>query len=79
MLLGFGLIFQLPLIIIFLTEIRVVSPKILKTKRPYVIVLIFIVAAILTPPDVFTQFLMAIPLIILYELSILVSYLFYKK
>lgn len=69
----FGLVFQLPLAIVFLARIGVVNPSSLSAKRKEVIVIIFIVAAILTPPDVFTQVFMAVPLIILYELGILLS------
>ncbi len=73
MILTFGVVFQLPLIIMFLTKINIVSTKFLKEKRKIALILIFIVAALLTPPDVITQILMAAPLIILYEISILLS------
>ena len=69
----FGLIFELPLVILFLTRIGVVTPKFLAKKRKYAILLMFILSAILTPPDVFTQFMLAIPVIILYEISIWIS------
>jgi sec-independent protein translocase protein TatC len=72
-LLAFGVIFQLPVISFFLTKMRILKPQFLRRGRRIAIVLIFIAAAILTPPDVFTQLLMAGPLIILYELSIWVS------
>ena len=66
----FGAIFELPVILFFLAKLGIITPKFLKEKRKYAIVLAFIIGAILTPPDVFTQILMAIPLIILYEISI---------
>lgn len=73
LLLVFGVVFELPLVIIFLTKIRLVTTSLLREKRKVVIVLIFILAAILTPPDIITQILMAGPLILLYEISILLS------
>ncbi|MFC1620817.1 twin-arginine translocase subunit TatC [Candidatus Omnitrophota bacterium] len=69
----FGLVFQLPLIILLLTKTGIVKPQTLAKNRKYAILVIFIVGAILTPPDVITQCLMAIPLIALYELSIFLS------
>ncbi|MDD5006087.1 MAG: twin-arginine translocase subunit TatC [Candidatus Omnitrophica bacterium] len=75
----FGLVFQLPLVVIFLVKLGIVKPKLLSRKRREVIVIIFIVAAVLTPPDVITQLLMAIPLVVLYELSILLSRIFLPR
>jgi len=69
----FGIIFELPLLSYFLTKMDLITPEFLRTKRRYGIVTIFIVAAILTPPDVITQLFLAGPLIILYEVSIWVS------
>ncbi|MFH1478293.1 MAG: twin-arginine translocase subunit TatC [Candidatus Omnitrophota bacterium] len=69
----FGVVFELPLAILFLVKLRIVTPKFLIEKRRYAIVIIFIVSAIFTPPDVVTQCLLAIPLLVLYELSILLS------
>jgi len=79
LLLAFGAVFELPVIIFFLTKIGVVTPDLLKKKRKYSILLTFALAAILTPPDVITQLMMAGPLIILYEIGILISRLAYKK
>jgi sec-independent protein translocase protein TatC len=73
MLLAFGVIFQLPVASYFLTKMRILKPQFLRRSRRIAIILIFIAAAILTPPDVFTQLLMAGPLIILFEISIWVS------
>ena len=67
---AFGLSFQLPVILSLLARIGVVDSKFLKDRRKYVIVIIFATAAILTPPDPITQIGLAIPLLILYELSI---------
>ena len=68
-----GLIFELPIFAFFLTKIGVITPSFLKTYRRYAIVIIFIVAAIITPPDVFSQTLVAIHMLGLYEVSIMVS------
>jgi sec-independent protein translocase protein TatC len=68
-----GLVFELPIIAFFLTKIGVITPSFMRKYRKHAIVVIFIVAAIITPPDVFSQTLVAIPLLILYEVSILIS------
>jgi sec-independent protein translocase protein TatC len=78
--LAFGLIFELPIAIIFFTRIGVVTPKTLAKNRKYAILIAFIAAAILTPtPDAFNQTLMAIPMIVLYEVGILISRIFVRK
>lgn len=75
--LAFGAVFELPIVIIFLTGIGLVTPKTLAKNRKYAILAAFILAAVLTPtPDAFNQTLMAIPIIILYEIGILLSRLF---
>jgi len=79
LLLAFGLAFELPVVIFFLSRMGVVTPQILRKKRKYAILLTFIAGAILTPPDVITQVMMAGPLILLYEVSILLSGLAQKK
>lgn len=75
----FGIVFQVPLASLFLTKIGMVTPLFLSQKRKHVLVSIFILAAFLTPPDVITQFLMAAPLIILYEIGIIFSRLIYRN
>ncbi|HQP10053.1 MAG TPA: twin-arginine translocase subunit TatC [Candidatus Omnitrophota bacterium] len=70
MLLAFGLIFELPLAVMFLAKIGVITPIFLERNRRQAIVIILIVSAVLTPPDVITQLIMAGPLIILYEIGI---------
>jgi sec-independent protein translocase protein TatC len=72
-LLGFGLSFELPIFMFFLAKLGIVNAKMLSKQRRYAILIIFIVAAILTPsPDALSQILMAIPLMFLYEISIFV-------
>jgi len=79
-LLGFGASFQLPVFLFFMTKIGIVNSRILAKQRRYAILAIFIVAAILTPsPDAVTQILMALPLIVLYEIGIVVAKLAEKK
>jgi sec-independent protein translocase protein TatC len=73
---GFGIAFELPVVTFFLAKIGVVDDKMLKGFFKYAVVLIFIFAALLTPPDVLTQFLMAVPLIILYGFSIIIAKVF---
>ena len=79
LLLAFGLVFELPLIITFLAKLGMVSVSFLKKNRKYAILLFFIGAAILTPPDVVTQVMMALPLMLLYEISIVIAKIFGKK
>ena len=67
----FGLSFQLPVLLNLLAKVGVVNSRYLKSIRRYVIVIIFTFAAILTPPDPITQIGLAIPLLLLYELSII--------
>jgi sec-independent protein translocase protein TatC len=79
LLLVFGLIFELPLIVYYLSKAGVINARILSTKRRYAILGIFILSAIITPPDVTSQLLMAIPLWGLYEISIVIARFFGKK
>jgi sec-independent protein translocase protein TatC len=73
-LLAFGLCFEMPVFMFFLAKIGVVNSKMLSRQRRYAILIIFIVAAVLTPsPDAISQILMAIPLMILYEVSIVLT------
>lgn len=78
-LLAFGLVFEFPVVLVLLVRIGVVDAKTLAKQRKYAILLIFIFAAILTPPDIISQLIVALPMIGLYELSILLSKLFGKK
>jgi sec-independent protein translocase protein TatC len=75
----FGVVFELPLIIVFLARMGIVTPDMLRKNRKYAILGAFIVGAILTPPDVFSQILLSVPLVILYEVSIWGSVFFGKE
>ena len=79
LLLAFGLVFELPLVLTFMAKLGIVSVDFLKKNRKYALLLFFAGAAILTPPDVITQILMAMPLMVLYEISIIGAKIFGKK
>lgn len=79
LLLAFGVTFETPIFIFFLAKVGIVNYAMLRKFRKYAIVLAFVIGAILTPPDVFTQVMMAVPLLILFELSILITRLFGKN
>ena len=79
LLIAFGVVFEMPLFAYFLSRFGILSPDFMRRQRRYAILFIFIIAAILTPPDVFSQCLMAMPMLVLYEVSIYVSAMAYKK
>ena len=79
LLLTFGAVFELPLFIFFLAKLGVVDAGMLSRNRRYVIIGIFMLAAIFTPPDIVTQVMMAAPLVILYEFSIVLAKIVGKK
>jgi sec-independent protein translocase protein TatC len=74
-----GLIFELPIVVYFLSKIGLVTPDVMRTYRRHAIIAVLILAALITPPDVVTQFLIGIPLFVLYEISIFVSARVVKK
>lgn len=76
---GMGVVFELPILMFFLTKIGIVKPSFLRSTRKYALLVIVIVAAIITPPDVFSQLMVSAPLYILYEVGILVSARAYRK
>lgn len=78
-LLGFGVVFELPLLTFFLSRAGIIDHKFLLEWARHAIIGIFVVAAVLTPPDVLTQFLMAGPLLLLYGVSIIIAYLCSKN
>ncbi len=71
--LGIGLVFELPILVYFLSRVGLLTPHLMRTKRNYAIVIIFILAAVITPPDWFTIWLVVLPLIMLYEVAIRIS------
>ena len=73
MILAFGFVFLLPVVVWLLSKLGIINYKMLEKNRKFAILIIFIVAALLTPPDAFSQIMMALPLLVLYELSIWVS------
>lgn len=79
LIIAFGLIFEMPIFTFFLARLGILTASMMRRARKYAIVVIFIVAAILTPPDVVSQLLMACPMLILYETSIGVAALFGKR
>lgn len=76
---GFGVVFLFPIIVYFLTRIGILTPKFLKTYRRHAIVVILVIAAIITPAEVMSMIMAALPLLVLYEISISLSNRTYKK
>ena len=74
-----GIMFELPIIIFFLTKVGLVTPEILKKYRKIALVIVLILSAVITPPDVASQIVVAIPVLILYQVSIYISKLVVKK
>jgi sec-independent protein translocase protein TatC len=78
MFIAFGLAFEVPIVVVVLARMRIVSIQKLKDFRGYFVVLAFIIAAIVTPPDVVSQLALAIPMCLLYEVGIWAAKLFIK-
>ena len=68
-----GLIFELPILIFFLTKIGIVTPEYLRKYRKFALVIVLVLSAIITPPDIASQVIVSVPILILYELSITIS------
>jgi sec-independent protein translocase protein TatC len=79
MFIAFGVTFEVPIVVVLLVRMNVVTLKKLKEIRPYVIVGAFVISAVVTPPDVFSQLILAIPLIVLYEAGIIAARLIVRK
>ena len=79
MFLAFGVTFEVPIVVVLLVRMGVLTVQKLKQIRPYVVVGAFVVSAVVTPPDVFSQLILAIPLIVLYEAGIIAARLFVAK
>lgn len=74
-----GLVFELPIIVYFLTKVGLVTPKILRTYRKFALVIVLILAAVITPPDIASQVIVAIPILVLYQVSIYISAVVVKR
>jgi sec-independent protein translocase protein TatC len=74
-----GIVFELPIIIYFLAKLGLVTPQFLRKYRRFAIVIILTLSAIVTPPDIASQIIVAIPIFILYEVSILIAAMVAKK
>jgi sec-independent protein translocase protein TatC len=74
-----GLFFELPIIIYFLSKLGLVTPTFLRKHRKYAIVILLIVAAIVTPPDVVSQITVTLPMLVIYEISIFISAIVVKN
>ena len=68
-----GMVFELPIVVFFFSKLGLLTPAIMKQYRRHSIIIILVLSALITPPDVVTQFLIGIPLFILYEISISIS------
>ena len=79
LLLAFGLVFELPVVIFFLARLGIVDHKMLARNRKFALLAAFLIGAMLTPPDVFSQAALAVPFVILYEVGIIVARLFGKR
>jgi len=79
MFIAFGVTFEVPIVVVLLVRMNVVTLKKLKEVRPYVIVGAFVISAVVTPPDVFSQLILAIPLVVLYEAGIIAARLIVGK
>jgi len=75
-LVGFGLCFQFPIVILLILKFRILPFSFFTKNFKYVIIIIFIIAAVITPPDVVSQIMMAIPMLALYALSLLIAKIF---
>lgn len=79
LLLAFGVVFEFPLLIILLSQLELITPKTLKHYKKIFVLVSFIIGAVITPPDVISQVLVAVPLVLLYEVSIVFSTIIYKR
>ncbi len=77
--LSLGIVFEIPILVYFLTKTGIITPKFMRSSRKLVVVILLIVSAIITPPDMISQIMVCIPLLFLYELSIKISDRVYRK
>ena len=76
---AFGVAFEIPVAVVILSSTGMVNPETLAEKRPYVVVGVFVVAAVLTPPDVASQFFLAVPMLLLFEVGLFVARRMYRR
>jgi sec-independent protein translocase protein TatC len=74
-----GILFELPIIIFFLTKVGLITPEIMKKYRKIALVIVLILSAVITPPDVTSQIIVAVPVLILYQISIFISKMALKR
>ncbi|GAA0322873.1 twin-arginine translocase subunit TatC [Bacillus carboniphilus] len=77
--LPFGILFQLPVVVMFLTRLGMITPMLLKSIRQYAYFVLLVIAAFITPPELLSHLMVTVPLLLLYEISIWVSKISYKK
>ena len=77
--LPFGFIFQMPVLVLFLTQLGIITPMFLRKNRKYAYFIMFVVAALIAPPDIMTHILLTVPMIILYAVSIYISKIGYRR
>lgn len=77
--LPFGLIFQMPILVLFLTQLGLLTPMFLKKNRKYAYFILLVIAALIAPPDLMTHIMLTIPMIVLYEISIYISKIGYRR
>ena len=75
----FALLFEIPIVTMFLTSLGILTPEFLRKSRKYAYLILLIVGALITPPDIFLQLIVALPLFILYEVSIYLSAIVYRR
>lgn len=75
----FGILFQMPILVMFLTRLGIITPKVLKDIRKYAYFILIVIAGIITPPELISQLMVTVPLIILYEISVMISKRAYNK
>jgi len=74
-----ALVFELPIVVMFLTKLRILNPKRLHKIRRYAYMILVVIAAVITPPDAISAIIVAIPMIVLYEFSVMLSGVIYRK
>lgn len=75
----FGFIFQMPILVLFLTQLGIITPMFLKKNRKYAYFILLVIAALIAPPDLMTHIMLTIPMIVLYEVSIYISKIGYRR